>query len=340
MKASATCLQAVLFLCSAAAACAGDFIRQIQNVNGNSLIYDIPITGDNGTALSQPLLSEAVTFQLYTTHTNADNQQALLKLDEKMMGSYLPAASVEILSEDPHVPARTRADQPYGIRVTVSGMQSGATVPDHVKSVKMVRSYALYDDKTYAPSGASGEYADAHTILQNGTYTAGVSQRLPGDSPTKAVGEESFTIYTMNSSGVLQGQLSKATVKIWPVATAAFDGIEAGRVYTEAPRHGEVMMNDIYPGATVYAQIYPGPEKLGTKGSELFYLPYPKETAVPQNQAMDLSNLSQYLSADGDYTVEVLTITPFNEGKPERLAHLTFSLKRSMRVNGTVSTME
>jgi hypothetical protein len=332
---------AIALLLAARGGCA-DFIRQIQTVNGATVIYDIPIANDNGTVNSQPITSATATFQLYATVAAANNTTKLVKLDEKATGTYLPTVTLQATSEDPHVPARTRADRPYGMKLKVQGMQTDPAVPDYAKTVRMNRSYALYDAVSYQPNGTAGEYADAFSFYQNGEYQSAVAQRLPVDKPTKAVGEESFTVYTRTSSGAIQSQLAKATIKIWPVATAEITGIEPDQLFTSAPKNATVMVNDIYPGATIYAQIYKGREVLGTVGAVLkdTEVPYRETLEVPQNQALPIGDLDKYVSGDGIYTIEMLTITPFNNGAPERLAHVTFQLKRDMAVRAMMGTME
>ena len=319
-----------------------DFIRQIQTVNNNTVIYDIPIGNDAGTVNSQPISSPTATFQLYVALPAVNNTTRLLKLDEKATGTYLPTATMYVSSEDPHVPARTRADKPYGLYLKIDGMQSGAGVPDYAKTLRLNRSYALYDSTTYAPNGTTGEYADEYSFLTNGEYKPAYLQRLPVPSPIKAAGEESFTVYTRTSSGSAQSQLAKATIKVWPVATAEITGILQDQVFTEAPKNGQVMVKDIYPGAKIYAQIYKGRESLGTVGTALnsTIIQYSDTSEVPQNQPLVLGDLQNFVNADGEYTIEMLTITPFNNRAPERLAYVTFKLKRTIAVNATVTTME
>ncbi len=333
---------AAIALMSATWGQCADFIRQIQVVNGSTVIYDIPIANDNGTVNSQPISSATATFQLYANVAAANNTTKLVKLDEKATGTYMPTVTLQATSEDPFVPARTRADRPYGMKLKVEGMQTDASAPDYAKTVRMNRSYALYDAATYQANGTAGEYADAFSFYQNGEYQSAVTQRLPVASPTKAVGEESFTVYTRTSSGAIQSQLAKATIKIWPVATAEITGIEQNQLFTSAPKNATLMVKDIYPGAKIYAHIYKGTELLGTVGKILpsTAVAYSDTVQVPQNQALVIGDLESFVSTDGDYTIEMLTITPFNNGAPERLAYVTFKLKRAMAVRAMMGTME
>jgi hypothetical protein len=315
----------------------GDFIRQIQTVSGASVITDMPITGDTGNVMSQPLGGVNAVFQLYTTITT-NNVATVTKMDEKTVGTFLPTVTVTALSEDPHVPARTRADKVYGMTIVISGLQTAsATVPVGSSQVQVARSYALYDSTTYAATGVTGTYADAFTFQQNGTFTTnGIIQRLPVAKPTKAVGSETFTVYTDPSLSATQSQLGAATVQIWPVADAAITGITDGQKYSAVPKQGSLTLKDLYPKSTTYAQVYSGPPSLGTVGTVLPSTVVAYDTYSPQNAMLTLSDLPNMVSADGTYTIEVLTVTPFNKGAPERLAYLSFILKRTMNV-GTLS---
>lgn len=323
---------------------AADFIRQIQTVNGKTVIYDLPVTGDSGTTNSQPIGGEMATFQLYAGYKDSNNQSKLTLLSEKSIGTFLPTVTVKVLSIDPHVPARTRADQPYGIEVVVSGMQSGAGVPDYAKKVNVVRSYSVYDPKTYASSGSVGEYSGSFAFYENGTYkTNAIFSQLPSQTPTKTSGEETFTAYMQSSSSNTFSQLAKATIKIWPVTTASINGIEANRIYQNVPSAGSIVFKDVYPQSLVYAQVYKGPQKTGTTGTTLPDWTYnlkDSTSEVPQNPMLPLSYLDSVVKGDGTYTVEVLSVTPFKNGAPEILTTVTFGLKRSISINGSVNTME
>lgn len=330
-----------LLLATAAPTFGADFIRQIQIVNGQTVIYDLPIAGDTGEVMSKPIPSSSAVFQLYTQVT-ADNKTTLLKLDEKTVGTYLPTVTAQILSEDPAVPARTRADKPYGISLTISGLQTaGANVPAYASQVQVRRSYKLYDPATRAPSGAGGEYLDSFTFRQNGGFTDNaVLQRLPVEKPTKAMGEESFTVYTHPDASSVQGTLAKATVKIWPVAVAEITGIEDNKIYLGAPTTGSVKLTDLYPKSSTYVQVYKGAPTLGKVGTILPASALTYNSTEPQNAMLALSDLGKGVSDDGTYTVEVMTITPFNGGKAERLAYRTFQIDTTIQVNAGVTTME
>ena len=332
----------LILLATTAALHGADFIRQIQTIAGASVIYDMPLGSDQGQVTSKPLTTDSAIFQLYATTTTTSGTSTVVKLDEKTVGTFLPQVTVQALSEDPYFPARTRADKPYGMRIVVAGMQSASAVaPDYAKKVQVARSYKLYDSTTYLPNGSTGTYADSFVFQTNGTFTDNaILQRLPVTSPTKAVGEESFTVFLHPDAASPQSELAKATVKIWPVADGKIEKLEEGKTYRAAPLDGSVILHDLYPKSVTYAQIYSGKQVTGTKGTPLPSTVVSYDTYSPQNAQLALADIGQFLKVDGDYTVEVLTITPFNGGAPELLASVTFKLKRSLEVNGSVTSME
>lgn len=350
-------------------ASATDFIRQIQTINGQPVVYDVPITGDQGSILSKPVTADTSIFQLYSqvdvpesgglglfvgltlldisaqlslSLFGQDSSTHFVKIDETTVGTYVPDVKVEALSEDPHVPARTRADRPYGMRIVISGMQPASSeAPEYAKKLQVRRSYRTYDPVLHVPTAVSlaGEYSDSFVFRQNGTFTDNaILQRLPADQPTKAVGEETFTAYTHPDAGTIQSQLASATVQVWPVATATVSGIDETRTYLAAPVTGALSLADLYPKSVTYVQVYHGAPELGKTGTVLPSSVLSYDTNESQNAILPLSDLALGVTTDGLYTLEVLTITPFNTGRPERLAYKTFTIDRTIRVNANITT--
>jgi hypothetical protein len=77
---------------------------------------------------------------------------------------------------------------------------------------------------------------------------------------------------------------------------------------------------------------------LGTLGDRLS-AQWRNSENYPQNKTLTLSSddLDSPLRSDGTWTIELLTETPFGI---DRLAKATFIIHRSIRVNGSVTTME
>jgi len=51
-----------------------------------------------------------------------------------------------------------------------------------------------------------------------------------------------------------------------------------------------------------------------------------------------LTNLDDFIDKDGIYTIEVVTVTPFNNRQPERLAYASFEIDRTVEVRAGLTT--
>ncbi len=321
-----------------------DFIRQIQILNGQSLIHDIPVSANSGQVMSQPIDADSSIFQLYATTIGANGGQSLVKLDEKTVGTFLPGGNVEIISIDPHFPPRSRADQPFTVRYTVSGLMANQSnqLPPFARQVRVARSFVLHSATDYTPTNEGGEYAGIQTFTQNGVFVENNRfQSLPFDRPTKAVGCETFMMYLDPSPGSSNRQeLSSATVQIWPVAEVQFEELENNRIYNFIPSSARIHVSDLYPQSITYAQIYPGGYAPGTVGTPMPDTIVSYNSHVPQNVILSLSDMEQLVTDDGEYSVEVLTIAPFNGGAPEILGYRTFEIRSSIEVNAAIHSYD
>jgi hypothetical protein len=96
-------------------------------------------------------------------------------------------------------------------------------------------------------------------------------------------------------------------------------------------------MNDLYPDSQTYAQIYKGSPALGTVGTVISGSALNYYDAVPHDRILVIENWADSVEESGDYTIELLTETPFGT---DRLDYVTFSINRDIEVNGTVTTVE
>lgn len=321
-----------------------DFIRQIQTLNGQTVIYDTAVHNDKGEIISKPLEAEASIFQLYALETASNGTQSFTKLDEATIGTFLASVSAEVLSEDPYPVPRTRADRPYGMRITVSDMLTDdPEVPGYAKKLDVVRSYALYDAVTHQPNGREGEHKDQFVLRSNGAFVDnGIIHMLPEPEgkPTKACGEESFTVFMKTTPQDPRSELAKATIQIWPVADCEIQNLEDGKTYRGAPPNVTVALRDLYPNSETKTQIYKGQKNPGTVGVVLPNSVISYNTHLPQNANLVLGDLEAALGEDGWYTLEVLTKTPFNDGASEIIGTASFNLQRTIKLNSMMGTME
>ncbi len=363
-----------------------DFIRQIQLIEGQALVYDMPVAGVGGQVLSKPLEGEGAIFQLYAyedhvyspfslldvgvgtlAHANVSLGSHLLdvsvlgihldihlggddgndvlpqRLAEISVGTHLPQAVLQLSSEDPYDPPRTRADQPYALRLALRNLAAPDDPQGGISRVVMERDYKLYHPVLHAPApngSGQGGYDGAFEFHRNGDFNdAAIYQELPVDRPTKASGEESFSVLAPLGSGQ-KARIASATIQIWPVCEGVIEGLEEGRKYLGLPPDAKAVLKDLYPDSVTFAQIYKGPAELGRAGKIIPSAIVSYNTYAPQNAVLALSGIGEEIDEDGTYTVEVLTATPFNQRRPERVTHVTFEVKRTLHVRGFLGSVE
>jgi hypothetical protein len=347
-KTTARMILACLAILAASPASAIDFIRHIKGVGDSHVVIDMPLDSMKGEILSQPLDTEISIFQLYGAYKKENGTTDISKLDEKSVGSFLPQVSIRVFSEDPHVPVTTRADRPYGVSVEIKGLMEAVGTPDYAKVVRVVRGYKRYSPLTYSATGESGIYQGTHLFTSNGTHTeSSVYQQLPDGVPTQAMGAEFFSAFLLPEADPAQAELARAEVIVLPAANVAINGLANGMTYKTLPNNTSITLLNAYPRSTVYAQIYKGEARLGTVGEVIpgtgrTFTTRPGDPNVPQHASIALSfeDIVDTIREDGTYTIEVMTVTPFQGGVPERLAHVSFVLDRTIELNGMVTTIE
>lgn len=384
MKAPAIVIFGFLVL-GAGSAEAVDFIRQIQLVNGQTIVYDTPVSAKSDTRWSKPVEGSGSVFQLYAykddslsslslvdanvgsaVHANVSLSSHLVNISawgltidiflgtpekseflpdllaEKMVGSYIPEASVTIVSQDTHHPPRTRADKPYGVRFQVGKLPPvEQQVPQgSPRTVQIEQSYKLYHPTLFLPAGngaGEGRYSSGVELSKNGVFSLPtIYQQLPGYLPTQGTGEETFTAYV--KSGNTTAAVAAATIQIWPVANVQIQGIPANRRFMDIPDKIQVEMNNLYPDSITYARIYKGEPRLGAEGITVGSSVISHNTYAPQKAVVPVTGLESIVNTDGTYTIEVVTITPFNNREPERLAYATFEVDRLIEINAATTT--
>lgn len=315
-----------------------NFIRQIQYPSG--VVRDVSV-GKEGTQES-PLSIEpgGALFELWTVKNNPLTNYLL---DSQYVGTYIPQATVEIFSEDPYtVIPRTRADRPYWVTMTVSGLLNGETDPPASKNV-----HVTLHSQSYGENGTGEDIDRDDAILRaqgmaysNGTYNLTFTNRfLPSDNgdATKTRGEERFSAYSIEDYQAPAEVLSSRYIQIWPIADATITGISQNALYKAKLPTVNIELNDLYPDTRVYAQVYPGEPQLGVEGTIVEGSALIINHAVPQDRTLTLTEWDDPFLQDGRWTLEVITITPFGK---ERLGHVTFELDRTIQMNGSVTTVE
>lgn len=313
-----------------------NFIRQVQVSTGVQWDATVDYQGTQASSLEVPLGGSR--FELWTMLSSPLTSYLL---DNKFVGAYVPSATVAIRTEDPYtLVRRTRADRPFSIDITTSGLLSGATYPDASKSVTLMRHVQSYG------AGGTGTVIDRSqaTLLTQSSIVTNGSQTLtyqvtsiPGTDRTAIRGEERFSVFSLADtvSNAPASQLASQYVQIWPVARGSIAGITANQKIRFAVPALTVTVNDLYPDSRVYTQVYKGAPRLGVSGAIVPGSAVIVNDSVPQDRVMLLKDYDSILTEDGPWTIELVTSTPFGI---DRLSYVSFIVDRTIRVNGMLNT--
>ena len=320
-----------------------NFVRQVQLPQDGSpgVVWNVPVESaspDGGQLSPLEINPGGARFELHTV--NSDPFIGYL-LDTKYVGAYIPVAEVQIRTEDPYetVP-RTRADRPFNVEITINGLRSGVDDPEPSKMVKV-----LHHVQSYGESGdGSGIDRDQAILLGQGFIDANGNRTLsylvnsvPGANRAKIRGEERFSVFSLEDYQAPESHLDSLYVQIWPVADGSVSGINNGDLIRFQAPALTLALNDLYPDSQTYAQVYQGNQSLGTEGTVIPGSAVIIKEPVPQNRILTLENWDDAITSDGVWTLELLTSTPFGI---DRLAYVTFTVDRTISVNGSVTTIE
>lgn len=339
-----------------------NYIRQFNYTTG--VTRDVELSTDSGTITSPlEIPKQGARFELYAF--GVGNDTSLYNLDTKIVGTYTPNASINIVSTDPHPVTRTRVDIPFQVNISY---QHNFEYPPELVTPEEIANYDAFflhegeNFSTEVPSDQSQRYAINQYDIEVGDVSEERLSVLDFTDSTKAYGEETFAIKSAITPVVTEeGILASDSIQIIPLAEAAITGIEDGEKYLFSLADVRIDLKNLYPESHTYVQIYAGEEEVGTLGTIIpnVYITYSDEAiTTPQDSTLilsswdnvDSSNVTfegdaytledgKYILKDRVYTLEVLTKTPFFEA-PERLAHVTFELDKEVTVRASVTTSE
>lgn len=301
--------------------------------------WDVQVP-DDGQQLS-PLAIDpgGARFELWTLLDDVQLSSHLL--DSKYVSTYTPVAELVVYTEDPYkVIPRTRADRPFDVVIQTNGLSADENAPEAAKTVHVMRHV-----QSYGVDGNTDTIdRDQATLLQQVYLTENKTHHfsfpinaIPAEDRTRVRGEERFSVYTIDDYQAPASQLASMYVQVWPMARGAISGISNNQLVRFDTPKVTVTLEDLYPDSRTYAQLYPGAPALGTEGRVIPGSGLVIYEAVPHNRTLVLENWDTMIDQDGQWTIEVLTATPFGV---DRLAHVTFNVNRSIEVQGTVTTME
>lgn len=296
-------------------------------------------------------------FKLYGIGLEPDTN--LYLLDETIAGSFLPKAVVSITSDDPYnVVPRMRADQSFRAKLTFSKLLNTPEAPESARRVYVERIAAEYPEGSdRAPADRTERVIEAFYVDKNGELEGTFSTSLYSPIPYKQKGEEFVRVYALPDSNLGWTLLDEKKVQVWPIADGEITGSAQttdkftlhDKTFTYVPKL-HMSVKDLYPTSKTYLNVYKGqkndnPTNAQQISSQILandYEPVAFNTIVPQsaNQTIEPEIWQDFATEDGQYTVEILTETPFNQGNPQRIVYATFNLKRTIQINAHISSVE
>jgi hypothetical protein len=340
MKTFAYCLVAAVLCCGSRVAAQTvtytNFIRQVQFPSAIQWDVSVEASGEQLSALA--IDPGGARFELWTVMSSPLTS---CLLSSSYVGTYIPVVEVEIRSEDgSSAIARTRADRPFYVDITVSGLLSGATDPVPSKSVTFLRHVQSYG------TGGTGVGIDRTqaALLSQSSIAANGTQNLtfainsvPGADRAKVRGEERFSVYSLPDYQAPESQIGSKFIQIWPVADGSIAGITANQLIRYSVPQVTLTLNDLYPNSTTYAQVYKGNASLGSTGTIVPGSALVINDSIPVSRVLLLSKYEEVFDSDGRWTMELITVTPFGT---DRLAYVSFDVDRTLKANATFTTIE
>lgn len=349
-----------------------DFIRQEDLKTG--IIMDIPVNGPGEVGEESGSLTSTMEVgadgMLVTLYGRDSFDGEPTALDEVLV-SDRPKGSVVITTEDPHIPLasgedrRTRADRLYFASLSFSEFSNTLEAPKAAKTLYLQRlgieypgennrvvdeeesDYRVISDNAVIASGELKLRDDRDDDgVHTGVFYDGSRTYLTSDVLFAEKGKEKIRILAIISpegAPEVVTEIASATVRIWPVfhdgiITASDVPLDGKRV-TGAPSSIELKGQDLYPKSDTYVVIT-GPN--GTAILDKLIASYDGEEPEDLNVILSSEDWADKVAMDGEYTVEVLTETPFFEGedKRERLMSATFNLKSTINARASFVSAE
>lgn len=307
-----------------------NFVR--QNQQGLGVVWDMPVAATGSATSALALESGGALFQLWTIETKTAKDHLL---DQKLVGAYLPTADIRVTTLDPNgrVP-RTRVDQPFTIEINVTGLLTGAGLPQSSTSVLLERHLGAYpeDQTIFDPEQVvSGQpYSSAYISSNGKTVLSFPVSSLTASDPTKATGEEHFVIHALSDGTLTQTQLASAHVQVWPVASGEIKGIKNGDKLRFKTPPLELLLNDLYPTSDTYLMLYQGTQVNGAEGKLVKAFPLP-DRDTSESHVLSVSELDACIEEDGSYTLALFSDTVY--GREFLCDPVTFSINRTIQVN-------
>ncbi len=316
-----------------------NFVRQNQlpgNGQSATVIWDMPVV-PVGMGISPLSLDSAGSmFQLWTIESASARS---FLLDQKLVSTYLPIASITVTTLDPYPRAvRTRVDKPFTVTTKVQGLVPPKNNQKEQSSVLFSRYLGNYpaDAPVLNPADvvAGTPFSSAY-ISANGETTLNFpASQLTIPNVIKATGEEHFTVNVLPGQGWPLTQIASASVQVWPIATGSISGIASGDQLRFQLPQIELILNDLYPRSDTYLLLFKGTTINGQAGTVVASFPLNSETS--QSRVVRVPPLDSRIATDGTYTLALVSDTVY--GRELLCNSVSFSVRRTLNINAMQTT--
>jgi hypothetical protein len=255
---------------------------------------------------------------------------------------------------------RTRADRPFKVYVVTGGYSKATNAPASHKSVDFCRYQQSYGT-TIMGEGLDRSQAKLVSPSLPQFSTEGVQSSTTGipdsvEFPLSKIaienpnadrryikGEETFTVWSLNDTQIsgqtiAPNKLASQYLQIWPMSRGKISGITTDQKVRFSLPKVTFHYDDTYPNSHTFAQIYKGELRDNVQGSTV---PGSDKTNTSPHSESYLestgADFDSMFDSDGRWTMEILTVSAFDT---IRLDYVTFTVDRSIEVNGSFTTIE
>lgn len=278
------------------------------------VVWDMPPTPQAAEFLASACKQRTALYEQWLLGGN----QAESLVDQRIAGANLPSVRLNIRTLDPDGKTpRTRVDQGFNVDIEISGLLSGLDLPPSMSRLLLERQLVVGSESTAAnPPQARG------FLTNNGkTSLPFPASALTAADPTKARGEEIFTVHTLTGTGKLPTQLATARVQILPVASGSIHGIQPGATLDpSAALDLTISLKDLYPTSETHLLLFKGRHFNGTEPAVLASCPIQSEQC--ENRSLTVTDLASRITSGGYHTLALVSDTLY--GRELLCAPITF----------------
>lgn len=265
------------------------------------VVWDMPTTPQSSGFLANASKQRTALYEQWLVGGNPSETL----IDQRIAGANLPSVRLNIRTLDPDGKTpRTRVDQGFYVDIEISGLLSGLDLPPSMSRLLLERRL-----KADANSSSANPLQARGFLTDNGkTSLPFPASALTATDPTKAQGEEVFTVHTLTGTGKLPTQLATARVQVLPVASGTIQGIQRGATLDPSAKVDlTISLNDLYPTSETRLLLFKGRQFNGTEPTVLASCPIQSEQC--ENRNLTVTDLASSITSEGYHTLALVSDT-------------------------------